>query len=173
MWGKWRGTNCQSIIHESLFPLKCEYQLWIDILGKEKVQFIVFLFCFFRKLTNILFLHLDRWSFKLLINRWNVICFCFHKRSPFPASFLYFRLYNSWQSILNDQFKKLANAWILTADLWWRKQPLWQLSQSHCPSTWFVKVDYFSRSVLNILTGNIRQNWQLKQRDQIKIAKCL
>ena len=82
--------------HYSWEPLSIK--VWISIVnwysGKRKSSVyrfsFFFFFVFFRKLTNILFLHLDRWSFKLLINRSNVICFCFHKRGHTRPLFFIF-----------------------------------------------------------------------------------
>ena len=43
--------------------------------------------------------------------------------------FIYFRLFNTFDS---KQFLNIT--WIRTADLWYWKRPLYQLSNSHCPS---------------------------------------
>ena len=58
----------------------------------------------------------------------------FKKQSGlFPASFSFFRLFNTadCKQMFNINF---SNVWILTADLWHWKQPLYQLSHNHCPS---------------------------------------
>ena len=61
--------------------------------------------------------------------------------SPF---FKKFRLYKT-QLIINKCSIEIniffANDWIRTADLWYRKQPLYQLSHNHCP---FFTFDTFS-----------------------------
>ena len=51
---------------------------------------------------------------------------------PFSASF---SLFSSFQQlIVNMLIIKLANDWIGTTDLWYRKRPLCQLSHNHCPT---------------------------------------
>ena len=49
------------------------------------------------------------------------------KHGPFPASFS-FRLFDTVDTELN-----FADEFIRTADLWYRKRPLCQLSHNHCP----------------------------------------
>ena len=46
--------------------------------------------------------------------------------------FLYFRLFNT-QLTVNKCSINFADDWIQTADLWYWKQPLYQLRHNHCP----------------------------------------
>ena len=54
---------------------------------------------------------------------------------PFPASFsLFSSLQYTVDSIqMLDINKKIADDWIRTADLWYRKWPLYQLSHNYFP----------------------------------------
>ena len=46
-----------------------------------------------------------------------------------------FSLFSSFQYTVDSKqmFNKFADDWIRTADLWYRKRPLYQLSHHHCP----------------------------------------
>ena len=61
----------------------------------------------------------------------------FLKNGPFPASFFFifvFSINSNWQQLtVNKCSVNFANGWIRTADLWYRKRPLYQLSHNHCP----------------------------------------
>ena len=46
--------------------------------------------------------------------------------------FLHFHLFNTVESYCSINF--FANDYIRTADIWVRKQPLYQLSHKHCPN---------------------------------------
>ena len=54
--------------------------------------------------------------------------------------FLYFRIFNT-QLTVNKCSLNFADDWIRTADLWYRKRPLYQLSHHHCQSIHFVMRD--------------------------------
>ena len=56
---------------------------------------------------------------------------CFLK-GPFSASFSLFRLFNTVDR--KQMFNiNIANDWIQTADLWYQKELLYELSHNHCP----------------------------------------
>ena len=61
----------------------------------------------------------------------------FLKSGPFAASFLYFFL--SIQFSIQFIVNKIANDWIQTTDLWYRKELLYQLHHNHCPVGLFEK----------------------------------
>ena len=54
------------------------------------------------------------------------------QNGPFPASFFFIFVFSTVNSKY-VKFKNLADDWIQTADLWYWKQPLCQLSHNHCP----------------------------------------
>ena len=56
----------------------------------------------------------------------------------------YFRLFNTVDS--KQMFKNFADDSIRTADIWYWKQPIYQLSHNHCP-TYSYKWDFWSTSV--------------------------
>ena len=57
--------------------------------------------------------------------------------------FIYFRLFNTQLTVNKSSiYKKIANDWIRTADLWYLKQPLYQLSHNHCPNEELFKVSF-------------------------------
>ena len=60
---------------------------------------------------------------------------------PFPASF-FFIFAVSIQLTVNKCSINLANDWIRTADLWYRKRPLCQLSHNHCPIIFAILGNY-------------------------------
>ena len=51
--------------------------------------------------------------------------------------FLYFRLFNT-QLTVNKCSINFADDWIQTADLWYWKRPLYQLSHNHCPKQYLL-----------------------------------
>ena len=53
----------------------------------------------------------------------------FFKNGPFPASFFFVFVF-SIQLTVNKCSIYFANDWIRTADLWYRKRPLYQLSHT-------------------------------------------
>ena len=59
------------------------------------------------------------------------LLFFFYKNGPFPAPFLYFRLFHK-QLTVNKCSIKVANDWIRTRVLSYRKRPLCQLRHNHC-----------------------------------------
>ena len=56
----------------------------------------------------------------------------FKKNGPFPASFFFIFVF-SIQLTVNKCSINFADDWIRTADLWYQKRPLYQLSHNHCP----------------------------------------
>ena len=64
--------------------------------------------------------------------------FFFKKNGPFPASFLYFRLFYK-QLTVNKCSIKVANDWIRTRVLSYCKRPLCQLRHNHFPNHWLLK----------------------------------
>ena len=75
--------------------------------------------------------------------------------------FLYFRLFNT-QLTVNKCSINFADDWIQTADLWYRKRPLYQLSHNHCPYKYlFVRKQF-------ILTGDQLQTHTFPY----KVSKC-
>ena len=63
----------------------------------------------------------------------NLLCkFCLKMGHSRPL-FLYFRLFYK-QLTVNKCSIKVANDWIQTRVLWYRKQPLCQLRHNHCPA---------------------------------------
>ena len=46
---------------------------------------------------------------------------------------LYYRLFNTFGNILQMFILNFANELIQTVDLWYWKQPLYQLCHNHCP----------------------------------------
>ena len=75
----------------------------------------------------------------------------FLKNGPFPASFLYFRLFYK-QLTVNKCSIKVADDWIRTWVLWYRKQPLCQLRHNHLP-----KCDFFYPNRLHYISCAIRK----------------
>ena len=69
-------------------------------------------------------------NFKAILAKWLFL----KKIGPFPASF-FFILVFSIQLIVQINF---ADDWIRTADLWCRKQPLYQLHHNHFPNDYFL-----------------------------------
>ena len=65
-----------------------------------------------------------------------IVFFCFFKWAILGLFFLYFRLFNTQLTVNNSSIYKqiFADDWIRTADLWFRKRLLYQLSHNHCPS---------------------------------------
>ena len=55
--------------------------------------------------------------------------FFFKKNGPFPASFFFIFVF-SIQLTVNKCSINFADDWIRTADLWYRKRPLYQLSHT-------------------------------------------
>ena len=73
----------------------------------------------------------DNWIYS---TRLYLITFnCFYAKKAIPGLFfLYFRLFNTVDR--KQMFRRnFADDWIRTADLRYRKQPLYQLSHNHCP----------------------------------------
>ena len=60
------------------------------------------------------------------------------KSGPFPASFLFIFVF-SIQLIINKCSINFADDWSRTADLWYRKRPLYQLSHNHFPTLNTIK----------------------------------
>ena len=60
---------------------------------------------------------------------------------PFLAFFLYFCLFNTVDS--KQMFNNFADDWIQTADLWYWKQPLYQLSHNHFTTVLNVILNFF------------------------------
>ena len=73
---------------------------------------------------------------------------------PFSASFFFifvFLIHSGQLTIVQYIKKFFANDWIRTADHWYRKQPLYQLSHNHCPWLMFDSISK-SRNI-NLLLG--------------------
>ena len=83
----------------------------------------------------------------------------FLKNGPFPASFLYFRLFYK-QLTVNKCSIKVADDWIRTLVLWYRKRPLCQLRHNHCIV--FYSTKHASTNVLNSHNLLIKQATALK-----------
>ena len=80
-------------------------------------------------------------AFKICLTIWP-LCFLFlfsffKKDGPFPASFLYFRLFYKQLTVIKCSIK-VANDWIRTRVLSYRKRPLCQLRHNHFPHTGIV-----------------------------------
>ena len=60
--------------------------------------------------------------------------FFYNKIQPFPASF-FFMFVLSTEFFNTAVSKNIADDWIRTADLWYRKQRLYLLRHNHCPWT--------------------------------------
>ena len=85
------------------------------------------------------------------------IQFFFKKMGHSRPFFLYFRLFYK-QLTVNKCSIKVANDWIRTRVLWYRKRPLCQLRHNHCPFIQFfccpiVYKGLVIGNVLNILTA--------------------
>ena len=70
----------------------------------------------------------------------------FKKDGPFPASFLYFRLFYK-QLTVNICSLKVADYWIWTRVLWYWKQPLCQQRHNHCPIQFFCIMCHLKRNL--------------------------
>ena len=77
----------------------------------------------------------------------------FFQDGPFPASFSLFSSFPFQCTIGRFNF---ADVGIQTADLWCRKQPLYQLSHHHCPKSLLVSIEPVS---ILAITSDIE--WQL------------
>ena len=74
-------------------------------------------------------------------------CWCtnsvfFNKMGHFRPLFLYFRLFYK-QLTVNKCSIKVANDWIQTRVLWYRKRPLSQLRHNHCPHKFSFILKHF------------------------------
>ena len=68
---------------------------------------------------------------------------------PFLASFSFIFVF-SIQLTVNkcSIYKFLHDDWIRTADLWYRKRPLYQLRHDHCPTIFYSSIQFFLHLLL-------------------------
>ena len=65
------------------------------------------------------------------------VSFLFLKKWAIPGLFFFIFAFSIWLTV-NKCSINLTNDWIRTADLWYWKQPLCQLSQNHCTGVSFL-----------------------------------
>ena len=70
------------------------------------------------------------------------VALLFFKKWAIPSLFFFIFLFSIWLTE-NVQYTFFANDWIRTADLWNRKQPLYQMSHNHCPWGTVVVTSFF------------------------------
>ena len=123
------GSRRYNVLHLFVVKLYCCLK-WPKI-NEKSLEFPIFI-----KYQNN---HNTNWGDREMVNnqcrareiRMQIPKVFFFKNGPFPASFFFIFIFSIQLTVYKCSIN-FAKDWIPTADLWYWKQPLYQLSHNHC-----------------------------------------